>query len=174
MPSPSPLCCLCATYTTQERTMRIALACMVVCSEHACHDTYHANAHNAARICAGFFVGRLRPISFRRRSRALGCCDRRLGGHRRGMLLDADGASQRGKHFCRMHPRASSMVTPCRRYVQALEHFYTLRLMRGKILHDKDSKSASVLGDPHGLGAPFAFACICSSRCPCKIESVCV
>ena len=67
------------------------------------------------------------------------------------------------KLFRRMQPRASSMAIPCSRHVQAFEHIYTMHLMRAKILHDKESKEASILGDPHGLGAQFAFACPAAS-----------
>jgi hypothetical protein len=84
------------------------------------------------------------------------------------MLLDADGISWRGKLFCRVQPRASSMAISCSRHVQAFENFYTLHLMRAKILHDKGSKEASILGDPHGLGVQFAFASPAAS----KLESV--
>ena len=51
------------------------------------------------------------------------------------------------------------MAIPCGRHVQALEHLYSMHLMRAKILHDKGSKEASILCDPHGLGVQFAFAC---------------
>ncbi len=55
------------------------------------------------------------------------------------------------------------MVIPCLRQVQALEHFYTMHLMRVKILHEEGSKGTSILGDPHGLGVQFAFACPAAS-----------
>jgi hypothetical protein len=69
-----------------------------------------------------------------------------------------------------MQPRSSLMAIPCNRYLQAFEHLYTLHLMRSKILHDKESKGASILGDPHGLGENFVlvFACPAAS----KLESV--
>jgi hypothetical protein len=159
-PSPAPLRLLCAACNTQVRTICSALACMVACSEHACHDIYHTNADAiAVHICAGFFVGWLPPRSCRRRSCVHRCDDRRLGGHQRGMLLDGDGVSRRGKLFCCKHSRASLMAIPSSRHVQAFEHFYTMHLMRVKFLHDNGSKEASILGDPHGLGVQFAFAC---------------
>jgi len=42
MPGRAPLRRLCAAYNTQVRTICSALACIVACGEHACHDVYHA------------------------------------------------------------------------------------------------------------------------------------